>query len=359
MRLRILALMLLSGICMAQGPAVSIGGSIGVTGGASLQGQLSLVSMTDADYTLVPVQWWVGTLVVPSSVTLSATRKVVVPLNKGQQYIVTNNSTGGQSIVIGGATGLGVTVINGQTVVVDCVDGANYVLATPPPLQECNGIGCPYHNQYNAPFSSSAALVPASIVSPTDTTITVTSASVLAGYPSTAQGGGCLAFTGGEIACYTTISGAVISGITRGLNGTTPVSIPTTNNFYGIVTSQAACALCYPSVIISNTGQYAVNGASPGIGFAYQVGSGANFSEFVQFQSGFTSASIGTSNLLIYPMTYSSIGSCTSSPLGNEGTMRPITDGNVNTWGATISSGGGSYHVLAYCDGTNWTVAAQ
>jgi len=36
-----------------------------------------------------------------------------------------------------------------------------------------------------------------------------------------------------------------------------------------------------------------------------------------------------------------------------------VTDSTTNTWGAAITTGGGSNHVLAYCDGTNWTVAAK
>jgi hypothetical protein len=36
----------------------------------------------------------------------------------------------------------------------------------------------------------------------------------------------------------------------------------------------------------------------------------------------------------------------------------PVTDSSTNTWGATIS-GGGSNHVLAYYNGSNWTVAAK
>ncbi len=41
-----------------------------------------------------------------------------------------------------------------------------------------------------------------------------------------------------------------------------------------------------------------------------------------------------------------------------EGQMAAITDGSTNTWGATVA-GGGSNHVLAYFDGTNWTVAGK
>jgi hypothetical protein len=43
---------------------------------------------------------------------------------------------------------------------------------------------------------------------------------------------------------------------------------------------------------------------------------------------------------------------------GLEGSFVPVTDANSSTWGATIG-GGSASHILAYCDGTNWTVAAK
>jgi hypothetical protein len=43
---------------------------------------------------------------------------------------------------------------------------------------------------------------------------------------------------------------------------------------------------------------------------------------------------------------------------GTEGTMQAVTDSTTATWGATITGMGGN-HVLAYCNGTNWTVAAK
>ena len=58
--------------------------------------------------------------------------------------------------------------------------------------------------------------------------------------------------------------------------------------------------------------------------------------------------------LRIGPAAFSALPSCVS---GLEGTMRPVTDSTTATWGATIT-GTGTHHVLAYCDGTNWTVAA-
>lgn len=42
----------------------------------------------------------------------------------------------------------------------------------------------------------------------------------------------------------------------------------------------------------------------------------------------------------------------------NEGAVYPISDSTTATWGATIT-GGGANHVLAYSNGTNWTVLGK
>jgi hypothetical protein len=55
----------------------------------------------------------------------------------------------------------------------------------------------------------------------------------------------------------------------------------------------------------------------------------------------------------ITPGLFSALPTCNS---GNEGEQGAVTDSMTNTWGATIT-GSGTDHVLAYCDGTNWTVA--
>lgn len=41
-----------------------------------------------------------------------------------------------------------------------------------------------------------------------------------------------------------------------------------------------------------------------------------------------------------------------------EGTLAAVTDSSTATWGATIT-GSSTNHVLAYCDGANWTVAGK
>lgn len=55
------------------------------------------------------------------------------------------------------------------------------------------------------------------------------------------------------------------------------------------------------------------------------------------------------------PQAFSSLASCAS---GIEGEQVSVTDSTTATWGATIT-GGGTNHVLAYCDGTAWTVAGK
>lgn len=57
-------------------------------------------------------------------------------------------------------------------------------------------------------------------------------------------------------------------------------------------------------------------------------------------------------------MRASTVGTLAACGPSTEGAMQPVTDATTNTWGATVA-GGGANHVLAYCDGTNWTVMAK
>jgi len=54
-------------------------------------------------------------------------------------------------------------------------------------------------------------------------------------------------------------------------------------------------------------------------------------------------------------VTFATLAACASAL---EGTMRAVTDSTTAVWGATIT-GGGTNHVLAYCDSSAWTVAAK
>lgn len=56
------------------------------------------------------------------------------------------------------------------------------------------------------------------------------------------------------------------------------------------------------------------------------------------------------------PTTRASLPSCSAA---YDGTIWPVTDSDTVTWGDTVVHTTGTSHVLAYCDGTNWTVAAK
>lgn len=57
----------------------------------------------------------------------------------------------------------------------------------------------------------------------------------------------------------------------------------------------------------------------------------------------------------VIPRVAAILTTCNS---GNEGSQQAVTNSTSNTWGAIVV-GGGSNHVLAYCNGTNWTVAGR
>ncbi len=55
------------------------------------------------------------------------------------------------------------------------------------------------------------------------------------------------------------------------------------------------------------------------------------------------------------PVEFSSLPRCAPE---TEGMQASVKNSTTNTWGATVT-GGGPNHILAYCDGSNWTVAAK
>jgi len=97
------------------------------------------VSMLDANYTLTTSSGATDEarsmgLNITSSVTLTATRNVIVPTTGSpptsapytKLYVVKNATTGGQSIVIKTSAGSGITIANGATAIVLC-DGTNVI----------------------------------------------------------------------------------------------------------------------------------------------------------------------------------------------------------------------------------------
>lgn len=63
-------------------------------------------------------------------------------------------------------------------------------------------------------------------------------------------------------------------------------------------------------------------------------------------------ALVASSRGVLTPSLFAGLAACAS---GTEGRLAAVTNSSTASYGATIT-GGGSNHVLAYCNGTNWTV---
>lgn len=99
----------------------------------SISGTVSLTSMTNADYTLTNGNGNAANearymaLLVPSSLTLTAARNIIVP-STSKMYVVRNATTGGFSVVVKTSAGTGIEVPNGRTMLLYC-DGTNVIVA--------------------------------------------------------------------------------------------------------------------------------------------------------------------------------------------------------------------------------------
>jgi hypothetical protein len=73
----------------------------------------------DANYTAVQQDYQASIMEFTSSLSLTGTRNIVVPINNAvYRWIVFNNTTGGQSLQFIGLTGTGVTVANGKRAII-------------------------------------------------------------------------------------------------------------------------------------------------------------------------------------------------------------------------------------------------
>lgn len=95
---------------------------------AGVAGKLAKVLASDANTTLLQAEANNDLLLITSSVSLTATRNIVVPLAP-QQWTVYNGTTGGQSLQFIGASGTGITVANGKRAIL-YADGTNVVRVT-------------------------------------------------------------------------------------------------------------------------------------------------------------------------------------------------------------------------------------
>lgn len=105
-------------------PQINLTGNIGCAGFPCLNnGPLSLTS--DANHSMTALETSAMSIVVTSTVSLTATRNLVYPAGRFQ-VTVENLTTGGHGIQVIGQSGTGVTIPNGQTIAV-WNDGTNFV----------------------------------------------------------------------------------------------------------------------------------------------------------------------------------------------------------------------------------------
>jgi hypothetical protein len=120
---------------------------------------------------------------------------------------------------------------------------------------------------------------------------------------------------------------------------------------YGIINETNPLA---GGIALGSTGVLAWQGTYPTL----DTGISRDSADVIDFGNGSQGDASAKARATLYQMvkgTYSALPSCGS---GTEGTMGAVTDGSTATWGATLA-GSGSNHVLAYCDGTNWTVVGK
>lgn len=110
---------------------------------------------------------------VTSSLSLTSTWNLIVPTSE-KPYIIQNNTTGGQSIVVKTASGTGVTVPNGKSVFV-YTDGTNVVSAINyiPTLAASSFIGSLTGNADTATTATNATNINISATTSSDTTASV------------------------------------------------------------------------------------------------------------------------------------------------------------------------------------------
>jgi hypothetical protein len=92
-------------------------------------GRANIAYAADTNLTATSAQYKNRILDLSSTLALTATRDLVLPLTDSAIWIVRNLTTGGQSIRCIGASGTGVTIANGMTATI-FADGTNICRAT-------------------------------------------------------------------------------------------------------------------------------------------------------------------------------------------------------------------------------------
>lgn len=121
-----IALFIFANVAYAQilPPQLNLTGNIGCQGFPCVNSG-TLVFTSDADHAMTVQETSAFNIKVTSSVTMTATRKLIAPSGRFP-FTIENATTGGQAIQIIGPSGTGVTIPNGVTIAV-WNDGTNYV----------------------------------------------------------------------------------------------------------------------------------------------------------------------------------------------------------------------------------------
>ena len=152
-----------------------------------------------------------------------------------------------------------VALLTGSTGATQAAGDSSAAIATDAFVQaaSCSGYACPNHDQYHAPFTSTAWLTLLTAINayPSAAVPVVTTATIT-GYPVP----GCIAVRNEEI-CYTAITTTNVANdtfggtIVRGVHSVGGLSyLSAGSGIYGVVTSFSACAMCNMSLHIANYG---------------------------------------------------------------------------------------------------------
>ena len=95
-----------------------------------IDGRITRQLTVDADYTAVQSDYQGTIMEFTSSLSLTATRNIFVPITSGYKWTVFNGTTGAQSLQFIGTGGTGITVANGKRAIL-YADGTNIQRVTP------------------------------------------------------------------------------------------------------------------------------------------------------------------------------------------------------------------------------------
>jgi hypothetical protein len=181
----LLALLTITAIAQIPAPQINLGGNIGAQGFPVLNsGIIQFTSDANRNMTVQETSA-TGGIKVTSTVSLTATRNLVLPAGNFQFIAVENATTGGQSIQVIGQSGTGVTIANGASATV-WFDGTNVVQTG------SSGSGALFPSTNNIVFNTSTTAARNATVSDVGTLLSPLYTSTNYGFgDSTLDGVGC------------------------------------------------------------------------------------------------------------------------------------------------------------------------